>query len=481
MFNRTKIICTIGPASESPKVLSQMIDAGMDSVRINFSHGTYEQFTSIISRIREVSAQKKTEIGIIQDLQGPKIRIGTIAKEGIKVANGDKIKLTIKNEKGATLPANGRPQVVAGATIPVQYKHLPKDVKKGDTLLIADGLIELTVLGVNAAKTTIDCEVVVGGLIESNKGINVPTASISAPCLTEKDKRDVEFGVKQGVDYVALSFVRDAKDVIKLRKLLRSLGSKAGIISKIERHEAIENLDAIIEVSDAVMVARGDLGVEVPAEQVPLIQRHIINVCNNLGKPVIVATQMLASMVDNPRPTRAEISDAAHAILDHADAMMLSNETAVGKYPVEAAGVLSKVAQAVEADLEKRGHLLKFVRDDNMRITNATCLNATKLAHDIQAKYIVAVTRSGYTAREIAKYRPSIPLLVFSSDATVARKMSIVYGVKRTFVQWIELENPLKQIRTSLIKDGLVKEGDEIVICNAGFGKREKLITTTMI
>ncbi len=466
MFNRTKIICTIGPASESPKVLSQMIDAGMDSVRINFSHGTYEQFTSIISRIREVSAQKKTEIGIIQDLQGPKIRIGTIAKEGLKVANGDKIKLSIKNEKGA---------------IPVQYKHLPKDVKKNDTLLIADGLIELKVLGVNAAKTTIDCEVVVGGLIESNKGINVPTASISAPCLTEKDKRDVEFGVKQGVDYVALSFVRDAKDVIKLRKLLRSLGSKAGIISKIERHEAIENLDAIIEVSDAVMVARGDLGVEVPAEQVPLIQRHIINVCNNLGKPVIVATQMLASMVDNPRPTRAEISDAAHAILDHADAMMLSNETAVGKYPVEAAGVLSKVAQAVEADLEKRGHLLKFVRDDNMRITNATCLNATKLAHDIQAKYIVAVTRSGYTAREIAKYRPSIPLLVFSSDATVARKMSIVYGVKRTFVQWIELENPLKQIRTSLIKDGLVKEGDEIVICNAGFGKREKLITTTMI
>ncbi len=471
MFNRTKIICTIGPASEKPAVLSKMIDAGMDCVRLNFSHGTYEQFTSVIERIRAVSAEKKQEIGIIQDLQGPKIRIGTIAKEGIKVVKGDTFTFTTKNEKNTTQ------QVL----IPVQYKHLPKDVKKGDTLLIADGLIEVTVLGVNAAKTTIDCVVVVGGLIESNKGINVPTASISAPCLTEKDKRDVVFGVKQGVDYVALSFVRDAKDVIKLRKLLRSLGSKAGIISKIERHEAIEKLDEIVEVSDAVMVARGDLGVEVPAEQVPLLQRHIINVCNNLGKPVIVATQMLASMVDNPRPTRAEVSDAAHAILDHADAMMLSNETAVGQYPVEATEVLSKVAQAVEADLEKRGHLLKFLRDDNMRITNATCLNATKLAHDIQATYIVAVTRSGYTAREIAKYRPSIPLLVFSSDATVARKMSIVYGVKRTFVQWIELENPLKQIRASLIKDGLVKEGDEIVICNAGFGKREKLITTTMI
>ncbi len=466
MFNRTKIICTIGPASEKPEVLSKMIDAGMDCVRLNFSHGTYEQFATVIQRIRDASASKKQEIGIIQDLQGPKIRIGTIDKEGIKVKKGDKVRLTIKNEKGS---------------IPVQYKHLPKDVKKNDTLLIADGLIELTVVSINSSKTAIDCVVVVGGLIESNKGINVPTASISAPCLTEKDKKDVIFGVKQGVDYVALSFVRDAKDVIKLRKLLRSLGSKAGIIAKIERHEAIEQLDSIVEVSDAVMVARGDLGVEVPAEQVPLLQRHIINICNNLGKPVIVATQMLASMVDNPRPTRAEISDAAHAILDHSDSMMLSNETAVGAYPVEATEVLSKVSFAVEADLEKHGHLLKFSRVDDMRITNATCLNATKLAHDIHAKYIVAVTRSGYTAREIAKYRPSIPLLVFSSDASVARKMSIVYGVQRTFVQWIELENPLKQIRASLIKDGLVKEGDEIVVCNAGFGKKEKLITTTMI
>ncbi len=466
MFNRTKIICTIGPATESASVLTKMVIKGLDCVRINFSHGSYDQFTRIIKTVRQVSQEQKQEVGILQDLQGPKIRIGTLPKEGVRVQKGDAIRLSIKIEKN---------------TIPVQYKHLPKDVTKGDTLLIADGLIELKVKAVDSTKTHIDCVVEVGGLIESNKGINVPTASISAPCLTAKDKEDVKFGVSQNVDYVALSFVRNAKDVIKLRQMLRSLGSKAGIVAKIERHEAIEDLEAIIEASDAIMVARGDLGVEIPAEQVPLVQKRIIDLCNNLGKPVIVATQMLASMVDNPRPTRAEVSDAAHAILDHADALMLSNETAVGQYPVEATEVLSKVAAAVEADLEKHGQLLKLHNANSGRLTNATCLNATKLAHDIQARYIVAVTRSGYTAREIAKYRPSIPVIVFSSDAQAARKMSIVYGVEKTFVQWIDLDNPLKQIRATLIAEKMVKQGDEIVVCNAGFGKKEKLITTTMI
>lgn len=466
MFNRTKIICTIGPASEEPAVLLKMLTAGMDCVRLNFSHGTYEQFASVIKTVRQVSAKNKQEVAVIQDLQGPKIRIGTLPKDGVQVHKGQIICFSIKYEKN---------------TIPVQYKKLPRDVKKGDIILIADGLIELIVQSIDSLKTKIHCLVQVGGLIESNKGINVPTASISAPALTEKDKKDVVFGVQQGVDYVALSFVKSAHDITKLRSLLRSLGSRAGIIAKIERHEAVSNIESIVKAADAVMVARGDLGVEVAAEQVPLIQKRIIDICNMHGKPVIVATQMLASMVDNPRPTRAEISDAANAILDHADALMLSNETAVGQYPIEATGILSKVAAAVEADLQKNPLLLKLRKPEEMPLTNATCLNATKLSQDINAQYIVAVTRSGYTACEIAKYRPFIPIVVFSPDASVARKMTLVYGVKRTFVQWIELDNPLKQIRATLIAENMVTEGDEIVVCNAGFGKKEKLITTTMI
>jgi len=466
VFNRTKIICTIGPASEQPAVLEQLVDAGMDCVRLNFSHGTYDQFAEVIKNVRTLSTKKGYEIGIIQDLQGPKIRLGTLPKEGVEAREGETIVLSIKEGTGL---------------IPIQYKDLPRDVKKGDTLLIADGLIEVVVVSVNKAKTQIECHVVVGGRLYSNKGINAPTASISAHPLTPKDRKDLVFGVSQEVDYVALSFVRQAEDIHELRALLKKHKSRALIIAKIERHEAVSNMKSIIKAADAVMVARGDLGVEIAAEQVPLVQKRIIDLCNIHGKPVIVATQMLDSMVENPRATRAEISDAATAIFDHADAMMLSNETAVGKYPVEAARTLCKVAGAVEHDLQKHQDLLKLRRPEELPITNAICLNATKLAKDIGASYLVAITRSGYTAREIAKYRPFIPIVVFSSDINVARQMTLVRGVKKTFVQWIDLKDPLKQIKESLKKEKLVKKGDEIVICNAGFGKKEKLITTTMI
>lgn len=439
----------------------------MDAVRLNFSHGDYKQFAEIIKNVREVSREHGREIAIIQDLQGPKIRIGELPKTGIKVEDGQVVTLSTTEEAG---------------TIPVQYKMLGHDVNSGDIILIDDGLIELVVEHVNAKKTHITCKVKTGGIILSHKGINVPTASISADPISEKDREDALFGIAHKVDYIALSFVKSAKNIADLRKIINSHKSRAKIIAKIERHEAIKNLEEIVKAADAVMVARGDLGVEVPAEQVPLLQKKIIHFCNMEGKPVIVATQMLNSMVENPRPTRAEVSDAATAIFDHADAMLLTNETAVGKYPVEATRVLRKVASAVENDLKTHQHLLNWKhQEENMHITNATCLNACKLAKDIDAKFIVAITRSGYTAREIAKYRSFIPLVVFSPNISIQRQSSIVWGVIASFAQFIHINNPLPQIRKTLIDKKLVKKGDEIVVCNAGFGKKEKLITTTII
>ena len=464
MENRTKIICTIGPSSESKPVLRKMMRAGMDLVRLNFSHGNYSQFVKIIRNVRSVAAEMKREIGIIQDLQGPKIRVGDLPESGIKVKHGQKVTLSTKIEKG---------------TVPIQYKALPHDVRHGDIILIDDGLIELKVDGVNAAKTRIECTAQTNGIIKSHKGINVPSASISADPLTAKDKKDLEFGLTHGVDYVALSFVRSAQDIVQLRKLLKK--SRVRIIAKIERHEALDNLEDIIRATDAVMVARGDLGVEIPAEQVPLHQKNIIHLSNVYGRPVIVATQMLDSMVENPRPTRAEISDAATAIFDHADAFMLSNEAAAGKYPVEATATLARVAGAVEKNLKNHEHLLNLKRPEDMPMADATCLNASKLAHDIHAKFIVAVTHTGYTVLEITKYRPFIPIIVFTPSVHTARQMSLLWGVTHSFIQFIHLKNPLPQIRKTLLEHKLVKSGDEIVVCNAGFGKREKLITTTMI
>lgn len=471
MYNRTKIICTIGPTSEDPAVLRKMISAGMDAVRLNFSHGSYQQFSKIIRTVRQLSKENGREVAIIQDLQGPKIRIGELPPHGVSVKKGDRLVLSTLDKPLRALPGD----------LPVQYAHLGHDVKRGDTILIDDGLIELTVQSVNTTKTKITCDVIIGGVIKSHKGINVPTASISAPPLTAKDREDVRFGISHDVDYIALSFVKDHGNIEDFKKILMQHKSRAQIIAKIERHEAIKNMEAIIEASDAVMVARGDLGIEIPAAEVPVEQKKIIHLCNIYGKPVIVATQMLDSMVSNPRATRAEISDAATAIFDHADALMLANETAVGRYPVEATRTLAHVATAVERNLKEHQHLLRLQRPEDMPLVNATCLNACKLATDINAKFIVAVTRSGFTAREIAKYRPFIPLIVLTPNKALARQMSLVWGVTHTFVQFVHIKNPLPQIRHFLLAHKLAKTGDEIVICNAGFGRREKLITTTML
>lgn len=465
MDNLTKIICTIGPASQNASVLKKMLLAGMDCVRLNFSHGTYRQFSSIIKNIRRLSKKLDRETAIIADLQGPKIRTGEIGQNGISVKKGQKILLSANREKN---------------TIPIQYKALPKDVKRGDVILIDDGLIELKVLGVNKQKTQIFCKAEISGIIKSHKGINVPSAEISANPLTNKDKRDLFFALSQDVDYVALSFVKDAEDISALRKLINNKKSNAKIIAKIERHEAIDNMENIIKTSDAVMVARGDLGVEMPAEYVPLYQKKIIHTSNTYGKPVIVATQMLDSMIENPRPTRAEISDAATAIFDHADAFMLSNETAVGTYPVEATTTLQKVASAVEQDIKKHPHLLRLRRPQDMPLLDATCLNACELANDVNAKFIIAITKTGYTAREIAKYRPFIPVIAMTPDKKIQRQLALVWGITKSFRFAACFRNPLPQIKKLLLAKKLAKKGDEIVICNAGQGKEKVIMTARM-
>ncbi len=363
---------------------------------------------------------------------------------------------------------------------PVQYQNLPNDVQKKDRILIDDGLLELEVNNVKG--TEITCTVINGGIVKSHKGINVPSASISANPITTKDKKDLEFGIAQGVDFVALSFVKSEENIEELRAMIKKQKGTAQIIAKIERHEAVTNMEKIVMASDAIMVARGDLGVEMPAEQVPLIQKRLIHMANRHGKPVITATQMLQSMVTNPRPTRAEISDAANAIFDHSDALMLSNETAVGLFPVEAVETLAKVAGSVENELKKHTEFLPELNRENiLNISYATCQNATKLAQGIAAKFIIAVTHSGFTAQHVVKHRCYVPTIVMTDDAQVQRQLALSWGINHVFmVKNLEDGTHSKKIRNLLIKEKLVTSGDKVVIVSNA-SKDEKTILTIKI
>ncbi len=439
----------------------------MNVARLNFSHGNYREFEKIIRNITAVSHKLHTPIAIMQDLQGPKIRVGEMPKEGIFLKKNADIVLTTRricgNEK----------------EIPVQYQKLPQDVGKNDHILIDDGLIELRVKRVT--KKDIFCEVINGGLVQSHKGMNVPTASIRANPITQKDKQDLLFGIKNNVDYVALSFVKSAKNIVELRALIRRNHGQAKIIAKIERHEAIENMESIIQEADAVMVARGDLGVEIPAEKVPLMQKKIIHLANIHGKPVITATQILESMIENPRPTRAEISDAANAIFDHSDALMLSNETAVGKYPVAATLTLAKVAANVEHELKKNTHYMaNRLFAENMPVAFGTCFNGIKLAYDIGAKLIVTITYSGFTAQHTAKHRSYIPIVAVTPDPKVRSQLALVWGINHVFIEKIDLADHVAQTRQLLKKNKLARHGDQVVIISNASAD-EKLIAVIRI
>ncbi|WP_244829550.1 pyruvate kinase [Desulfurobacterium thermolithotrophum] len=390
MRKKTKIVATLGPGSSDKKILQKMLEYGLNVVRLNMSHGTHEEHRKKIELVREVEKEVGKPIPVLMDLCGPKIRIGKIKKEPFYLHRGEKIVLTTGKS--------------AKEKIVVNYPNLHKEVKKGEVILLADGAFRLKVKEVK--DKDIICEVLVGGPLTSHKGVNLPHSKLSVPALTEKDKEDVKFGIENGVDIIALSFVRKAEDVIELKELISSLGKSIPVIAKIEKPEAVKNIDSILEVADGIMVARGDLGVELPIEKVPVIQKQLIRKANEVGKPVITATQMLKSMVDLPSPTRAEVTDIANAVLDGTDALMLSEETAVGKYPVKVIRTMAKVAfEAEKIYLYKR-----YMDMPAKTLQDSLAKSACNLSREVKVKAIIPFTRSGVSALAVAKYRPPVPI-----------------------------------------------------------------------
>ncbi|WP_141504082.1 pyruvate kinase [Paenibacillus luteus] len=415
-MRKTKIVCTIGPSSESLENTKKLIKAGMNVARLNFSHGDFEEHGNRIKNIRIANAELGTSVAVLLDTKGPEIRLGKLKEEPIELNQGEIVTLTTEEILGDR------------NRVPITYNNLPNDVTVGSTILIDDGLIGLTVEEVKG--TEIVCRIVNSGPIKSKKGVNVPGVKISLPGITEKDANDIVFGIEQGVDFIAASFVRKASDVLEIRELLeRHNAGHIQIISKIENQEGVDNLDEILEVSDGLMVARGDLGVEIPAEEVPLVQKNMIKKGNRVGKPVITATQMLDSMQRNPRPTRAEASDVANAIFDGTDAIMLSGETAAGRYPTESVQTMARIAERAEAALEYREIFTKQANAQQTSVTEAISQAVANSALDLRAKAIITSTQSGFTARMVSKYKPKAPIIAVTTDEKVLRRLSLIWGV----------------------------------------------------
>lgn len=448
-MRRTKIVCTIGPASSSKEILTDLIKEGMDVARLNFSHGTTQWHGRIIKAIRELALLLGKPVAILQDLAGPKIRIGPVQK-GVTVRAGSIFVLTTRQMVGNAKEAS------------VSYPGLPQDVRPGDTILLSDGALELKVL--ESVGENIECEVVVGGELSSNKGINLPTGTIKAPILSDEDRRDLEFGLDNGVDYLALSFVKGAEEIIKVKDIIQGRGFTTPVVAKIERHEALAEIDSIIAAADAIMVARGDLAVETSLEMVPLVQKMLIKKANAQAKPVITATQMLKSMVDNRRPTRAEASDVVNAIFDGTDALMLSEETAVGKFPVEAVKMMNKLALAAET-MYDYGHALKEEVEKGKGVPEAIGHAACSCALDLAAKAIITPTRSGSTARMVARFRPAQPIVAVSPYVATVRRLCLTWGVYPFLVEPSEdVDQMIARAKEVAEEKGLVAKGDVVVI-----------------
>lgn len=450
-MRRTKIVCTIGPASQSDDVLREMIKSGMDVARINFSHGDYPTHAAYIASIRRLAVQQGQVVAVLQDLQGPRVRIGTVSGGQAYVPTGAAVVLT------------SRPVAGDAHEVSIQGADLSQDLRPGNRVLIEEGLVELRVEDVRPGNVV--CRAVVGGFIRAHKGINVPEVTLSVPTLTDKDRADMAFGVKQQVDFVALSFVRSANDIHEARALLGSLGSDAPIIAKIEKHEAVENIDSILEAADGIMVARGDLGVEIPLEQVPIVQKSIIGKCNRAGKPVITATQMLNSMIENPRPTRAEASDIANAIFDGTDAVMLSGETAIGRYPEGSVRTMAKIAVQAEQALPFSQRIREIVLSAAESVTDAISQSTVEIAYELGAKAIVTMTVSGYTARMIAKHRPKTPILVATPSEKTRTRLTLTWGVQSPLRKAYRNTDELIESAVEVaLATGIAAEGDKILI-----------------
>ncbi|WP_059054347.1 pyruvate kinase [Paenibacillus senegalimassiliensis] len=454
-MRKTKIVCTIGPSSESLENIKKLIMAGMNVARLNFSHGDFEEHGNRIKTIREASAELGKSIAILLDTKGPEIRTGKLKEEAIELEQDEFLTLTTEEILGDK------------DRISITYKELPNDVEVGSTILIDDGLIGLTVVDVQG--TEIKCRIVNGGTVKSKKGVNVPGVNISLPGITEKDANDIQFGIEQGIDFIAASFVRKAADVLEIRQLLeKQNATQIQIISKIENQQGVDNLDEILEVSDGLMVARGDLGVEIPAEDVPLAQKRMIEKCNRVGKPVITATQMLDSMQRNPRPTRAEASDVANAIFDGTDAIMLSGETAAGKYPVESVLTMARIAEKAESALEYREIFIKQSNAQQTTVTEAISQAVANSALELNAKAIITSTETGYTARMVSKYRPKAPIIAVTTADQTLRRLALNWGVTPVKGEVAATTDEMfdKAMKGGL-DSGLVKEGD-LVVLSAG-------------
>ncbi|MCX6754352.1 MAG: pyruvate kinase [Candidatus Nomurabacteria bacterium] len=460
MFKKTKIVATIGPATSSEEMLTKLLKAGLNVMRLNFSHGDFKEHQEKVDNFR--SAMKKTGIigAIMQDLSGPKIRLGEFYQETVELKKGNTITITTEKIVGDE------------KNVSINYPLFPKEVKAGDNIMVDDGKKRFEVISIKGKEVL--CKIVVGGITKGRRGVNLPDSEISMSCLTEKDIKDIEFGLKNKVDFFAFSFIRNPSDVTELRNILNKRKSKARIIAKIETPQAVKNIDAILELCDGLMVARGDLAIEVPAEKVPLIQKMIIKKCNDAGKIVITATQMLESMIKSPVPTRAEVSDIANAILDGTDAIMLSEETTLGEYPLEAVNIMSKVAFEIEHHYPVRKLSENKNEDESREITDSITEAVVKTASSLGAKFIVALTETGYTARMVSRYKPLQTILTLTPNQITANQISISFGCVPVLIpSFGSFKETTKHIKDYCLKTKIVQKGDIIVITGGmPFNKR---------
>jgi len=463
----TKIIATLGPASTSPEALLDLIKAGVDVFRLNFSHGSHEMHAETVQKILSLKKEYKSNVGILADLQGPKLRVGKIENNGLEIKSGDI--LTFVNEECLGTMEK----------IYMSYQDFAKDVNVGEQVLIDDGKLVLQVEETNG-EDMVKLKVLFGGILSSNKGVNLPDTKISLPCLTEKDLIDLEFILTLPVNWIALSFVRKAQDIKELRKKIVDAGHPAKIIAKVEKPEAVARIKEIIKATDAVMVARGDLGVEVPMEQLPAIQKQIIKRCIQRAKPVIVATQMMESMITNPSPTRAEITDVANAVLDGADAVMLSGETSVGKHPAKVVQAMNKIIEEAEKHYEMQNKRPKPNPDSSTFLSDTICLSAPKIANDIGAKAICGLTVSGYTAFKMSSYRPNCKIYIFSNQDHMLSTLNLVWGVKcYQYDKFTTTDETIYDVAEILKEKGKLKQGD--IIVNTGSMPIQKRFRTNML
>lgn len=464
---RTKIVATLGPASSDKAILTNMIAKGVDVCRLNFSHGSQDDHLKVIQTINEINQEHPFNVGILADLQGPKIRIGKMKEGGAILVNGAEVEITTQEQIGDE------------KKIYITYENFPNDVNENEIILLDDGKLQLKVLSTNH-KDTVKCQVVHGGVLTSRKGVNLPNTKVSIPSLTEEDLDNLNFALDHGADWIAMSFVRSAEDIVQCKEIIKSKGSHALVIAKIEKPEAIDNIDAIIEATDAIMVARGDLGVEMPMEEVPGLQKMIVQKCRDLSKPVIIATQMLESMITTPRPTRAEVNDVANSVLDGADAVMLSGETSVGDFPEIVIETMAKVITHVEETSYPYYSNKSSQVEKKTRIPDAICGSSIFLAQNTEAAAIAVMTSSGYTAFEISSYRPNADIYVFTGNKSLLNLLSLVWGVKAFMYEKFEsTDGTIQDVNRLLTENNLLSPG-QIVINTSSTPLHEKGRTNTI-